>query len=139
MRRFNPLGVVFSVIVIAVVVTVTTTPMARPIKSADQTYALMEQLGLEGKRSGAPVLVFAGDGCPASRSLEVFLQQEGVVYLRLDVHASEHAEMIHANLGRNYFGTVATRATPTIIVGSRVLRADNPEKVLKAISHQNKR
>jgi hypothetical protein len=139
MKCFNPLGVLFSIIAIAVVIIVTTTPVARPIKSVDQTYALMEQLGLEWNHSGAPVLVFASGGCPASRSLEASLQQEGVVYMRIDVHASEHAEMIHANLGRNYLGTVATRATPTIIVGSRVLRGNNPEKVLKAISNQNER
>jgi hypothetical protein len=138
-KRVNPVGFLLSIIAVAVVIIVTTTPVARPIKSVDQTYALMEQLGLEWNRSGVPVLVFASDGCAASRSLEASLQQEGVVYLRIDVHASEHTEKIHANLGRNYLGTVATRATPTIIVGSRVLRGNNPEKVLKAISDQNER
>lgn len=137
MKGFDLPELLISAVVIGIVVLLTVTPIARPIKSLEETYGLMDQLGLRWDRSGVPVIVFASDGCPASRSLEAALQREGVVYLRVDVHGSELAGEIHADLGRNRLGTVATRATPTIVVGTRVLRGDDVEAVMEAIASEN--
>ena len=138
MKRFNPLTFLLSIAVMIIIVIITRTPVANPLKSLEETEALMDRLGLHWDGPGAPVIVFASAGCPASQALEADIQRHGVRYLRVDVYGSDVAKETHADLGRNYLGTVATRATPTIVVGTEVLRGNDVEKVLQAINAQHK-
>ena len=138
MKRFNPLGFLLALLLVGLIAVVTMTPVAQPIKSLDETYALLERLDMQWNQPGVPVIVFANEGCPASRSLEAALQREGVAYLRVDVYSSELTKEVHADLGRNYLGTVATRATPTIVVGTQVIRGSDVGAVLEAIVEENR-
>lgn len=136
-KDFNPFAILLCVGVMIVVAVVTATPVAEPIHSLDETEAMLSQLGFRWKGPGVPVIVFASSGCPTSRAFEAALQREQVHYLRVDVANNSVGREVHAHLGRNYLGTVATRATPTTVVGTRVIRGNDVEEVLQAITAQN--
>lgn len=137
MGRFNPVTFLFSIILMVIVAAVTLTPVANPIKSLDETYAMLEQLDMHWDQPGVPVVVFASNGCPHSRALEATLQKRRVTYLRVDIYSSKLAQDIHGELGVNYLGTVGTRATPTTVVGTRVIRGNDVGAIMEAIAEEN--
>ena len=54
MKRFNPLTFLLSIAVMIIVVIITRTPVANPLKSLEETEALMDRLGLHWDGPGAP-------------------------------------------------------------------------------------
>lgn len=134
MDRFRPFRYLLVVVCVGVLVVATRMPVRTPITTMAQTEALLTRLDLEWSGPGPPVVLFARTGCPASRRLEESLQRQGVRYLLVNVAESEIASAELADLGRNHLGTVATRATPTVVVGTRVVRGNDVDKVLEALS-----
>lgn len=136
-RNFNPMGTLIAVIIILIIAAITLTPVANPIKSMEETDEILVELGYTWHGKSVPVIVFGSPHCPASKSFVSTLDSRGVDYLLVNVATNETGRSIHAELGRNYFGTVATRATPTTVVGTEVIRGSNFEAVLEAIEIQN--
>jgi len=110
------------------------TPVAEPIQSLDETVAILSELGLQWNSPGVPIIVFVDSGCSASRDFEAALEREPVCYLRVDVAEGGVEREVLADLGRNHLGTVATWATPTTVVGTRVIRGNHVEEVLQALA-----
>lgn len=137
-RDFNPAYVLAGIVLAVLLVVVGITPVATPIHSLDETQALLARMGASWPGPGVPVIVFASAGCPASNALEAELQRRGLRYWRADVNQNRMAWQIHGELGRNYVGTVATRATPTTVVGTQVIRGNDVERIVQAITQQEK-
>lgn len=138
-KNFSPLGILISIVLALIVAAITATPVAHPIKSLDETREMIAELGYQWQGQGVPVIVFANSHCPASKALETELKRHEVYYLRVDVNTNEAGRSLHGKIGRNYFGTVATRATPTTVIGTTVIRGNQIETILEEISLQNQK
>lgn len=122
---------------LVVIVPLTRTPVARPIKAPEQTREILSRLGLEWTHPGPPVVLFTRSDCAPSERLEAELQARGVPYLRVDIDHDPGGRMVFRNLGRNYLGTVATLATPTTIVGTKVVRGAELQAIIEAVKEEN--
>jgi len=138
-KNFNPLTTLICIVLVLIVAVITATPVTHPIKSIDETREMIAELGYQWQDEGVPVIVFASSHCPASKALEAELKRHEVYYLRVDVDTNEVGRSLHGKIGRNYFGTVATRATPTTVIGTTVIRGNQVEAILKEISVQNQK
>ncbi len=136
-RDFNPMGTLFAVIIVLIIAAITLTPVANPIKSMEETDEILAELGYIWRGETVPVIVFGSPHCVASKSFVSKLDSQGVDYLWVNVATNKTGRSIHAELGRNYLGTVATRATPATVVGTEVIRGSNLEAILEMMEIQN--
>ena len=134
---FNPLHFLLGILFAVGLAVITLTPVAHPLKSLDETYELSEELGHQWTEPGVPIIVFTSSHCPHSNALEAELHSHRVRYLRVDVGENEVGRAIHARIGRNYLGTTATRATPTTVIGTAVIRGNDIAAILAEIAAQN--
>ena len=134
---FNPLHFLLGILFAVGLAVITRTPVAHPIKSLDETYKISEELGYQWTEPGVPIIVFTRSSCPHSNALEAELHSHGVRYLRVDVNENEVGRALHAQIGRNYLGTTATRATPTTVIGTAVIRGNDIAAILVEIATQN--
>lgn len=122
--------------VLLVVWPLSSTPRCHPLGSTVATRNLLSSLELEWRGSGPPVVLFTRQGCPAAAHMEDLLREHRVSHLVVDVDQGPAARKAHADLGRSYLGTVATLATPTVVVGTAVIRGTRIDDVLDALEHE---
>jgi glutaredoxin len=77
---------------------------------------------------GVPVIVLTSDGCPACVVLERELKSHKISYIRADVDRSVAAGEIQNRIGN---------VTPTIIVGTRVMRGGNANVIIRELAGQH--
>jgi len=105
-------------------------PASDPVRSLEETAAIIKRLNLSWSHPGKPVLVFSNPHCRPCNSLEAELKNRGIPHLRVDVTTNPEARKIHKSLGLNALGSVATLATPTTLVGTKVIRGNNIQAIL---------
>jgi hypothetical protein len=122
---------------VVVIIPLAKTPVTHPIKSPEQTREMLSRLGRDWAHPGPPVVLFTRSGCAPSDRLAAELRARGVPYLCVDIDQDSVGRIVHRDLGRNYVGTIATLATPTTVVGTRVVRGADLQAIMEAVHQES--